>query len=78
MFDTVLILLVDLVYMGPPVLREVDPMTATATLLCIFLTGFMSIGMIERRGRTIARMGYDSLAIILAYLAGIAPIVARS
>lgn len=71
MFDTALILLVDLVYVGAPVLREVDRTAATAALLGILMTGVMLIGMIERRDRTILRMGYDSFAVIFCYVAGI-------
>lgn len=78
MFCVVLILLVDAVYAGGPVLGEVDPMATTAALLGTFMTGIMLVGMIERRDRTIMHMGYDSLAIIVAYAIGVALIITRS
>jgi len=40
-------------------------------LLAIALTGCFIIGMIERRGKTILRMDYDSLAVHLCYRAGV-------
>ena len=75
MFDTMLILLVDLVYAGPPVLGQVDPLSATAALLGLLMTALFLIGMIERKDRSILRMGYDSLAVLVTYGVGMALIL---
>lgn len=71
LFDLVLIFLVDALYAGPPVLDEVGPFATFAALLGIVLTVVYLIGMIERRNRTILRMGYDSLLVLLCYLGGV-------
>ena len=78
MFDTVLILLVDLIYVGGPVLDQVDPTAATAALLGVLMTCLFLIGMIERKDRTVGKMGYDSLAVIVTYVVGMALIVLGS
>lgn len=78
MFDTLLILLVDVVYVGAPVLGEVDPSSATAALLGVLMTCVFLIGMIERKDRTIFRMGYDSLAVLVTYFVGMALILLGS
>lgn len=75
MFDTVLILLVDLVYVGGPVLNQVDPTAATAALLGVLMTCLFLIGMIERKDRTIWKMGHDSLAVLVTYCVGMALIL---
>jgi cation:H+ antiporter len=40
-------------------------------LLASVLLAVYLVGMLERRDRTIARMGYDSVAVIALYLAGV-------
>lgn len=70
MFDTMLILLVDLVYVGGPVLNQVDRTAATAALLGLLMTCLFLIGMIERKDRTVFKMGYDSLAVLVTYGVG--------
>lgn len=67
LFNVTLVFLVDAVYGGPPVLGEVGRFSlfaavTAAVLVCIYL-----VGLIERRDRTIARMGIDSLAVLLVY-----------
>ncbi len=71
-FNIAIIFAVDALYDGPPVLAEVGPFAGFAALLAIVLTALYLAGMIERRDRTVARMGYDSLAALGAYGAGIA------
>lgn len=67
LFNVALVFLVDVVYGGDPVLNEVGRFSlfaavTAAALVCIYL-----VGLIERRDRTIARMGIDSLAVLLVY-----------
>lgn len=75
MFDVLLIFWVDLLYAGPPVLSAVPTVAGLAGLLGIILTAFYLIGMIERRDRTIFKMGYDSLLVLLGYVGGMALII---
>ncbi len=69
LFNIALIFLVDIVYDGAPVFNEVDMFSLFAALLGIVLTAIYLIGLIERRNRTIARMGIDSFATIAVYFA---------
>jgi cation:H+ antiporter len=67
LFNVALVFVVDVVYGGPPVLNEVGRFSllaavTAAVLVCIYLAG-----LIERRDRTVARMGLDSLAVLLVY-----------
>jgi cation:H+ antiporter len=67
LFNVALVFVVDAVYGGPPVLNEVGRFSllaavTAAVLVCIYLAG-----LIERRDRTVARMGLDSLAVLLVY-----------
>ena len=75
MFNTVLILLVDAVYRGGPVLRQVDRASMTSALLAILLTALFLFGMVERRDKAVLRMGYDSFAVIVVYTLGVTAIV---
>jgi cation:H+ antiporter len=60
-----------LVYIGPPVLNEVDTFSAFAALLGIAVTAIALVGILERRDTTVARMGVDSIAIVAVYLSGL-------
>lgn len=71
LFNVMIIVLVDAIHPGEPVLVEAGPFAAFGALLAIVLTGFFLVGMIERRDRTVLRMGLDSLAVLLCYGAGI-------
>lgn len=71
MFDIMLIFLVDALFQGPAVLNAVDPSASFAAVLAIVLTSIYLIGMVERRDRTVLKMGYDSLLVLAAYAGGI-------
>lgn len=75
MFNTGLIVLVDLLDWGEPVLRQVDRNSTTAALIAVLLTTLFLIGLIERRDKAVLRMGYDSIAVMVVYVAGMAAIV---
>jgi cation:H+ antiporter len=53
------------------VLSRVGAFSAFGALLGLVLTTIFMAGVIERRDRTVLRMGWDSLATLLAYAAGI-------
>ena len=74
MFDVLLIGLIDVLDQGEPVLRQVDDSSLTAALLGILLTGLILIGLVERRDKYASRMGYDSIAVLIVYAAGMAAI----
>jgi cation:H+ antiporter len=71
LFNMMIIVLVDALHPGQPVLVEVGPFAAFAALLAAILSLLFLVGMIERRNRTFLRMGVDSIVALVAYGAGI-------
>jgi cation:H+ antiporter len=71
LFNVGMIFLIDAVYPDGPVLNQVGRFSSFAALLGIVVTTLYIAGLVERRDRTILRMGYDSLAVLLTYLGGI-------
>ncbi|OGB21204.1 MAG: hypothetical protein A3I66_02415 [Burkholderiales bacterium RIFCSPLOWO2_02_FULL_57_36] len=71
LFNVALIFLVDAVYLGKPVLNGAGKFSLVASLLGALLTMIYLIGLVERRNRTIGRMGIDSLATLVVYIAGV-------
>jgi cation:H+ antiporter len=78
LFDLVLIPVADVIYLRGAILKEAGAFEMVAALLGIILTAIYLIGLLERRDRTILRMGYDSLAAILLYTAGVAVLYSLS
>jgi cation:H+ antiporter len=70
MINLVLLLAMDALYPGGPILNEVGAFAAVAGLIGICITLVYLAGLIERRDRTVGRMGYDSAAVLLIYIAG--------
>ncbi|MFN3945106.1 MAG: sodium:calcium antiporter [Allosphingosinicella sp.] len=70
--DVALIALVDAFYGGPPVLNSVNAFSSLAALLGILLTAIYLVGMLRRQDRQVGRLGYDSIAVIATYAAGLA------
>ncbi|MFN3522679.1 MAG: sodium:calcium antiporter [Phenylobacterium sp.] len=70
LFNLSLILLVDAVY-GPPVLAELGAFSVVAACLGALLCAILIVGIVERRDRSIWRLGYDSAAMIAVYAAGL-------
>ncbi|HYE35796.1 sodium:calcium antiporter [Methylocaldum sp.] len=71
LFSVALVFLADAIHRGGPALNEVGRFAAVATLLGIVVTTLYIAGLVERRDRTIFRMGYDSLAVLATYLGGV-------
>jgi cation:H+ antiporter len=71
LFNVTIIVALDLLHPGKPVLVEVGRFAAFGALLAGLLTLMFLVGMIERRDRTILRMGIDSFAAILCYAGGL-------
>lgn len=72
LFNVTILVLVDLLHPGDPVLRAAGPFAAFAALLALLLTATFMVGMLERRDRTVLRMGWDSALVLLAYSIGVA------
>lgn len=72
LFNFALILVIDVVAAGAPVLEQAGPFEAMAALLALLMSGVFVLGLVERRDRTIFRMGEDSLAVLVVYAAGLA------
>jgi cation:H+ antiporter len=71
LFNVGMLFLVDAVYRGGPVLNQVGRFSSFAALLGIVVTTLYVAGLIERRDRTVLRMGYDSLAVLGAFFGGV-------
>lgn len=71
LFNILLIFLADLVYRGEPVLASAGRFETAGAILTILLTGIFIVGLLERRNRTIFRMGFDALAALFVFAAGI-------
>ncbi|MGE0232869.1 MAG: sodium:calcium antiporter [Flavobacteriaceae bacterium] len=72
LINVALIFLVDLLDTGDPVANRMDSFAIFGALLAIVLTAIFMIGLAERRDRSFARMGYDSILVAIAYLGGVA------
>lgn len=68
--------LADLLYRGGPILAETDRSDFFAGALGMIVTSIFLLGLLERRDRTILRMGVDSLAVLVVYVAGLAALYA--
>jgi cation:H+ antiporter len=71
LFNLMLIFLVDVVYVGDPVLNHASSFEIVASLLAIAMMGILMMGLLERRDRTILSMGYDSIALVAVFLGGV-------
>jgi len=71
LFNVIVIVVVDALYAGGPVLAEAGTFAAFGALLAIVLTAIYLVGLIERRDRTFLRMGFDSLAVLVVYAVGV-------
>lgn len=71
LFDLLLIPIADLVYRGGPILNAAGRFEAVAVILGIVLTAIYIVGLLDRRNRTILRMGYDSLTAIIVFGIGL-------
>jgi cation:H+ antiporter len=71
LFSTMLLFVADLAYPGGPILNEVDRFSLFAMLLGILLTAAYLAGFVERRRKTMLRMGIDSIIVLLAYGGGL-------
>lgn len=66
-----LIFLVDAIYPGGPVINEAGNFEAVAALLGAVITGIFVLGVLERQNKSFLRMGYDSIAALGVFAAGL-------
>ena len=66
-----LIFVADLFYRDGSVLAQAGRFEALAALLGLLLTGIFLIGLLERSDRTVLRMGYDAVAGVIVFVAGL-------
>lgn len=71
LINIALIFLVDLLDAGEPVIGRMDDFAVFGALLAVVLTGLFLAGIAERRDRSILRMGYDSVLVLLVYAGGV-------
>lgn len=71
LFNLTIIVLVDAISPGDPVLPQAGDAAGFSALLAMSMTALYLVGMLERRDRTVLRMGWDSLLVICVYIGGI-------
>ncbi|MFL9824089.1 sodium:calcium antiporter [Rhodoplanes sp. SY1] len=66
-----LIFVADLFYRDGSVLAQAGRFEAVAAMLGLLLTGIFLVGLLERSDRTVLRMGYDAVAGVIVFVAGL-------
>jgi cation:H+ antiporter len=66
-----LFLVADAAYRGGPILAATDRSALFAGTLGMVVTCIYLLGLLERRNRTIWRMGIDSAAVLVTYVVGV-------
>jgi len=70
LFNLMLLLLADAVTPGEPVLASAGIFEALGALLALLMTGCFTVGLLERKDRTVWRMGYDAVVSLLLFCGG--------
>lgn len=71
LFDISFLFLADVFDGGGAIMANAGPYEAFASIIAISVTAAFMVGLAERRNRTFLRMGYDSLAVLTIYFAGL-------
>ncbi|WP_188055242.1 MULTISPECIES: sodium:calcium antiporter [unclassified Sphingosinithalassobacter] len=71
LFNVQLLLLADLVYRDGPVLANAGTFEVVAAGMATIMTGVFVLGLLERRDKTILRMGHDSAIVLLVFGSGL-------
>ena len=66
-FNIMLIFLADLVYDGGPVLAAPGRFEIVGASIAVLMTGIYVVGLLERRDRAVLRMGYNTIAAVIAF-----------
>ncbi|YBW40154.1 sodium:calcium antiporter [Nitrobacter sp. TKz-YC01] len=72
LFNILILFLGDLLYREGALLNQAGSFEIAACCLAAVLTGIFLVGLLERRNRTIGRMGTDSAMVVVIYLGGLA------
>jgi cation:H+ antiporter len=70
--EVALFLVADLAYRDGPILAATDQSGMLAASIGLIVTCLLLLGLLERRDRTVARMGLDSFAVLVTYGIGLA------
>ncbi len=71
LFNLMLLLVADAFASGEPVLGSAGTFEALGALLALLMTGCFTVGLLERRNRTVWRMGYDATGSLLLFCGGL-------
>jgi cation:H+ antiporter len=71
LFNIQILFIADLFYREGALLNEGGNFEIAASCLAAVLTGIFIVGLLERRNRTIGRMGTDSAMVLVVYLGGL-------
>lgn len=71
LFNIMLILLADATHRRGAVLGETGAFEVAGAVLAVLMTGIFVVGLLERRDRTVLRMGYDSALSFVAFGGGL-------
>jgi cation:H+ antiporter len=71
LFNMTILVLIDALHPGPPVLQIAGAFAGFAAAMAALMTLIFIVGALERRDRTLWRMGADSLAVIAVYAVGV-------
>ncbi|GGL69629.1 sodium:calcium antiporter [Wenxinia marina] len=71
LFDVAIIVVVDLLFPGGPVLAEVGSFSILAGILGILVTAIYLAGLIERRDPAVAGVGLDTILVAGVYVGGV-------
>lgn len=71
LFDVGLLFVADVAYRGGPILDQATPLSLVAVFVGLAATAIYLAGILERRDKTILRMGIDSALVLLVYLGGL-------
>ena len=69
--EVALFFLADIFYRSGPILAATDRSALFAATIGLVVTCIYLLGLLERRDRTLLRMGYDSVAVLVAYTSGL-------
>ena len=70
LFNIQIIFVADLFYRGGPALDSAGTFEVAAACLSVIMTGIFVVGMLERRDKTIWRMGVDSAFALIVFIGG--------
>lgn len=71
LINIALVFVADLLDPGEPVLSRVGAFSVMGALLAIVVTSLFQAGLAERRDRSVFRLGYDSILVLIVYVGGV-------